>query len=111
MDAYTSKIEFVNGMKWGFFDKLKKAYITVEGSFLVIRVGDDKFEYKKGDFYISLNHTTEHVVVNGEGNFIKEFKKTPVRNMKFRMPAKPFRSAFFEELKTISDTHDFFKIV
>ena len=113
MQNVVTRITYVNGMHWTFFDKHKKAIIFFDYNRIKIIVDDGVFVFKKGNFFVSANFKSNLIVLNGEGHFINHFRSlrpdTPVviKNLKFVMPSLHFQETFFEELKKIAHVQDF----
>ena len=105
---FTTNITYVNGIKWGFFQKLKRAVVFIDVDELKIIVGDNKFVFHRGDFFTSYNYKTGLIIINGEGKYLCGSQSYIIKNVKFRMPANAILDKFTMELKTISAIQEFF---
>ena len=113
MQNIITRITYINGMHWGFFDKHKKAVVFFDYDKLKIVVGDGVFVFKKGGFFVSANYKSNLVILNGEGFYVNHFRNLNsdepvlIKNLKFVMPSLHFQEEFFEELKKIAHVQDF----
>lgn len=106
---FVTNITYVNGMKWGFFQKFKRAVVFIDGNELKILMGDDKFVFTQGDFFTSYNYKTGLIILNGEGYFHSGSKKRVIKNVKFKMPARSILERFTEQFRDITSIQEFNK--
>lgn len=104
---FATNVTYVNGMKWSFFDKYKRAIVFIDGNELKILVGENRFVFKQGDFFTSYNYKTNLIIINGEGFYLCGSRKYKIKNVKFKMPARSILDKFTTDFKTITAIQEF----